>query len=166
MFLVCFSLVNRDSYENVQNKWMQEIRLSFVQIFSQISSTQRQLQNHLFFNLFLQMTRFEKMTIFSVLVQDQILSKYAFISFPKNKFPVKICLSLPPTKDNTLRIQRQSSLWEQKWTSGFESKSFGAVKLRLVLRRDDEDHIAEMEKYGKRPTEKWEVSEYRLPPQK
>jgi len=32
--------------------------------------------------------------------------------------------------------------------------------------RDDEDHIAEMEKYGKRPTEKWEVSEYRLPPQK
>ena len=29
------------------------------------------------------------------------------------------------------------------------------------MRRDDEDHIAEMEKCGKRPTEKWEVREYR-----
>ena len=26
VFLVCFSLVNRDSYENVRNKWMEEIR--------------------------------------------------------------------------------------------------------------------------------------------
>ena len=26
VFLVCFSLVNRDSYENVKNKWMPEIR--------------------------------------------------------------------------------------------------------------------------------------------
>ena len=26
VFLVCFSLVNRDSYENVLNKWMPEIR--------------------------------------------------------------------------------------------------------------------------------------------
>ena len=112
------------------------------------------------------MTRFENMTIFSVLVQDQILSKYAFISFPKKQVSSKNLFISSSKKDNTLRIQRQSSLWEQKWTSGFESKSFGAVKLRLVLRRDDEDHIAEMEKYGKRPTEKWEVSEYRLPPQK
>ena len=128
MFLVCFSLVNRDSYENVQNKWMQEIRLSFVEIFSHISSTQRQLQNHLFFNLFLQMTRFEKMTIFSVLVQDQILSKYAFISFPKKQVSSKNLFISSSKKDNTLQIQRQSSLWEQKSTSGFESKSFGAVK--------------------------------------
>ena len=29
------------------------------------------------------------------------------------------------------------------------------------MRRDDEDHIAEMERFGRRPTEKWEVSEYR-----
>jgi len=66
VFLVCFSLVNRDSYENVQNKWMQEIR---------------------------------------------------------QHAPGTTPIILVGTK---------------------------------VDLRDDEDHIAEMEKYGKRPTEKWE----------
>ena len=46
--------------------------------------------------------------------KKQVSSKNLYISSSK--------------KDNTLRIQRQSSLWEQKSTSGFESKSFGAVK--------------------------------------
>ena len=72
------------------------------------------------------MTWFEKMSIISFSKikflqnmflspsQKQVSSKNLFISSSK--------------KDNTLRIQRQSSLWEQKSTSGFESKSFDAVK--------------------------------------
>ena len=129
MFLVCFSLVNRDSYENVQNKWMQEIRWVKLcrNIFSYLFHSKTTAKSS-FFNLFLQMTRFEKMTIFSVLVQDQILSNYAFISFPKKQVSSKNLFISSSKKDNTLRIQRQSSLWEQKSTSGFESKSFGAVK--------------------------------------
>ena len=125
MFLVCFSLVNRDSYENVQNKWMQEIRWVKLCRNSFISSTERQLQKY-FYYLFLQMTYFEK-NVHYLLLPNQILTKHVSL-YQKKQVSSKNLYISSSKKDNTLRIQRQSSLWEQKWTSGFESKSFGAVK--------------------------------------
>ena len=139
---------------------MQEIRSRFVEIFSHISSTQRQLQNHLFLISSSKWHVLRKWPFSPSLSKIKFCQTTLLFLSQKNKFPVKICLSLPPKKTTRSGYNANHPCGNKSRPQVLSRKVLVLWSWDLFLRRDDEDHIAEMEKYGKRPTEKWEVSEY------
>ena len=106
---------------------------SFVEIFSHISSTERQLQNHLFLISSSKWHVLRKWPFSPSLSKIKFCQNTLLFLSQKNKFPVKICLSFPPKKTTCSGYNANHPCGNKSRPQVFNSKSFGAVKLRLVF---------------------------------